>query len=90
MAFKNTFRKFQSLKKGDRVILLDRTKGRVTQVRRVHDVYLSEEEFNWYKEIYGFRGLSWKGNQIMTFYLFRSNRHCIEEYFIYKIKEVLR
>lgn len=54
---------------GDEVQSGHHTKGKVVEISRVQDVYSDEETFNHYQEMYGNKGLSWEGNEIMTVHI---------------------
>jgi len=55
----------QDLKIGDSVEVNGKN-VKVTNLKRVQDVYDSEEDFNANQDIYQNTGLTWEGNQIMT------------------------
>lgn len=69
----------QDLKVGDPV-----EGGKISNVKRVQDVYANENEFNSYQETYDLQGLSWEGNQIVSVDIDKDGIE--EEKFIYEIE----
>jgi hypothetical protein len=76
----------QDLKIGDKV-KGGRFEGKVVQITRVQDVYTNRQDFEDTQEIYGNKGLSWDGNEIMTIYIEDSDGAQVEK-FVYEVEKL--
>jgi uncharacterized Zn finger protein (UPF0148 family) len=80
------FTKGQDIKVGDSVSYGNNQTGKVVEVARVQDVYANEEDFNATQDMWGNKGLSWEGNEIMTVAI--GDAEFSTEKFVYEVQKV--